>query len=69
MNCDGLALLERIEKEADPELLKRIDRCFYFVKSRREYETILFRTLMAKDKVYAETLTVHLLSRLLENLT
>ena len=68
MNTDGLALLERIERGNDPDLLKRIDRCAYFARSKKYYETIRYGDLLTK-KISAEVATPILLARLLENLS
>lgn len=67
MNADGFALMDRLQ--SDPELLNTIDRCAWYARIDKQVELIMFRSQLKGDKTYPEPLLVHLLSRLLENLT
>ena len=65
MNADGFELLHRIESE--PELLALIDRCAWYSRQESQAEKTMFDLFASKNKD-TDTLTVHLLMRLLSKI-
>lgn len=69
LNADGFALLERLKRGHDPELIALINRCAVYARTKKDLELIEHRKLFAGEKPYPEEVMVHALYRLLINLT
>lgn len=69
MNADGFVLLERVKQGDDPDLIEQIERCARYARTKKYLELIEYRKLFTGEKVYAETAMVHLLKRLVANLS
>ena len=64
LNTDGVRLIERIN---EPGIRELVDRCAWQVATHRYVEQGLLGTVLARDKVYAEIVMIHLLARLVNN--
>jgi hypothetical protein len=68
MNADGFELIAAVE-QGDTDMIRKIDRAAFFARTRKRAELVAFRSELATKDITAEALSVHLLSRLVDNLS
>lgn len=69
MNADGFELIRRM-REGDSEVIKDIERCADYGRTRNMAELIRFRAFTAgKDKLYTDEISAFVLRRLLDILS